>query len=239
MSLAEVKIPADAADQQTTDAKTAVPPVDFIVSLGAGENIIEIYDRQGVQNRLPTASYRVYFLPSEFAPISVGNTVTTPDPVVYGTKARAAGQKVASLVADVKAPGFGTVLKVTDSVNFGKRGFYYCVAVNRAGVEAPVEHMVRTDSIQASQVGNGVTISSGGGGTPVGPAISVETSYGGGATITGTIDGVNTSFTMATAFATYDVVFVDGIIDIGASAIGLALTTATPPISTVTVEHLG
>ena len=38
----------------------------------------------------------------------------------------------------------GTVLNITDNVNTGAPGYYYCVGVNRAGVEAPPEHIVTT-----------------------------------------------------------------------------------------------
>lgn len=236
MSLQDIKIPASPSDQQTTDAKSALPPVEFQVATSGTANVISIHDRQGVQNRLSTSSYRIYFLPEQFAPRSTGNTTTVPSPAIVNTAIRQAGRLVANLVADVRAPGLGTVLQYSDSVNVGSSGYYYCVGVNRAGVEAPSEHIVLSEGIAGATSGTFTT--GGGGGSPVGPAISVETSYAGG-TITGTIDGINTSFTMGTAFATYDVVFVDGIIDVGATAIGFALTTSTPPISSVTVEHLG
>ncbi len=142
MSLKDIKIPADASDKQTTDARSALPPVEFTVSKTGTTNVLSIQDRQNPQARASTVSYRIYFLPAAFAPTYTGTTVTVPNPVVSGSLVRAAGQKAASLVADVKAPGQGTVLPVQDVVNFGAKGFYYCVGVNRSGVEAPVEHIV-------------------------------------------------------------------------------------------------
>jgi hypothetical protein len=145
--MADVRTPADPEDQQTTDAKSALPPVEFTLSPAPSANLLTIHDRQGVQNRIPTVSYRIYFLPEEFAPIPAGTTATVSGPVVMVTKARAAGRKVADLVADVKAPGLGTFLKVEDKINVGKKGYYFCVGVNRASVEAPVEHMVSTENV--------------------------------------------------------------------------------------------
>ena len=142
MSTIDVKIPAQAADQQTTDAKSALPPVEFTVAKGITQNLLMIHDRQVPQDRAPTVSYRIYFLPAAFTPTSTGTTATVPGPVVSNTAVRAAGRKVASLVADVKAPGLGTLLSVFDSMNFGQKGYYYCVGVNRVHVEAPPEHMV-------------------------------------------------------------------------------------------------
>lgn len=141
MSLKDIRVPADASDKQTTDARSALPPVEFTVTASASSNVLSIYDRQGPQDRNATVAYRIYFLPAAFAPTSTGTTVTVPSPVVMSTLARSAGRKVASLVADVKAPGLGTVLSVSDSVNFGAKGYYYCVGVNRSFVEAPPEHI--------------------------------------------------------------------------------------------------
>lgn len=142
MSLKDIKIPADASDKQTTDARSALPPVEFTVTAGTAANLLTIHDRQAPQGRAPTVSYRVYFLPITFAPKPVGTTTTVAGPVVMGTAVRAAGRKVASLVADVKAPGLGTLLPISDPVNFGSKGYYFCLGVNRSAVEAPVEHMV-------------------------------------------------------------------------------------------------
>src|SRR5271169_127090 len=137
-----VKIPAQTADNQTTDARTAKPPMEFTVTKAGGSNTLAIKDRQAVQNRNPTDSYRVYFLPAAFAPTFVGTTATVPNPVISNPAVRQAGRKVASLVATVLAPGLGTTLSVPDTVNFGQKGYYYCVAVNRSGVEAPPVHIV-------------------------------------------------------------------------------------------------
>lgn len=231
MSLKDIRIPADAADKQTTDARSALPPVEFTVSRTNTANVLAIQDRQGPQDRVSTVSYRVYFLPKEFSP-STG-VAGTPSPAVYKTAIRAAGRKVANLVADIKSPALGTVLSVEDPVNFGSDGYYYCVGVNRVGVEAPPEHIVSSESA-ALEAGLVAT-------TPTPPPplawVWVETTYG-AALISGTIDGVNTAFTMTQAFGAYDVVFVDGIIDNAASAVGTALTVSTPPIGAVAVEHL-
>ena len=133
MSLADIKIPADASDKQTTDARSAKPPAEFSVVSGAGNNAFSITDRQGPAERVPTVSYRIYFLPEKFAPTMNGVMATT----------RVAASKVASLVAEVSAPGRGGVLTATDSVNVGAKGYYYCVAVNRVGIEAPPENIVK------------------------------------------------------------------------------------------------
>jgi hypothetical protein len=223
LSQRDIKIPADASDQQTTDARSALPPVEFTISAGP-PTLFTIQDRQGPQDRVSTSAYRVYFLPDAFAPASTGTTVTVPDPVVFSTAVRYSGRKAASLVAEVQAPSLGTVLSGIDTVNLtGQGGFYYCVGVNRNGVEAPVEHIVHLEQPAA----------------PLPPVtwLYLETTYGGAPTITGTIDGVNVTFTMTQGFGTLDAVWVDGIIDIGATAADLVLTTSTPPISSVTVVH--
>ena len=132
MSLKDIKVPADNSDKQTTDAKSALPPVEFTVSQDSSSlvNSFVIQDRQFVQDRGPTASYRVYFLPGEFAPN-------------LATLNRVSGQRVASLVAEVSSTGRGDALPLMD-VSFGPReGYYYCTAVNRVGVEAPPEHLVK------------------------------------------------------------------------------------------------
>lgn len=142
MSLADVKIPADSSDNQTTNARSALPPVEFSVSKGTTANLLSIRDRQGPQNRLPTAAYRVYFLPQVFSPPSTGTTSTVSKTGLASSAARLAGQKVATLVTTISAPGQGTVLPYSDTVNFGQSGYYYCVGVNRSNVEAPPENMV-------------------------------------------------------------------------------------------------
>lgn len=142
MSLSDVKIPADSSDNQTTNARSALPPVEFYVSRGTSANLLSIKDRQGPQNRLPTAAYRIYFLPQAFAPTSTGTTATVNKTGLSSPQSRLAGQKVATLVTTISAPGQGTVLPYSDSVNFGQSGYYYCVGVNRSNVEAPPENMV-------------------------------------------------------------------------------------------------
>lgn len=239
MSLKDIKIPADASDQQTTDAKSAVPPIEFSVSVGASSNILTIQDRQGVQNRLPTASYRTYFLPREYAPPSIGSTSTVAGPNTLKTAIRAAGQRVADLVADTSAPGFGSLLTVQDPIHFGQQGYYYCVAVNRAGVEAPVEHIVSTDDLGTA------SDTSGGGSVGPPPVLVAITSINGDITpaqtlIPGTnititdlgagnhiidataagvftmensstaVDGIATVFTFSTAVSANDPIFADG-----------------------------
>lgn len=132
MSLRDIKVPADNSDKQTTDAKSALPPVEFTVTAdaSAGVNSFVIRDRQAVPDRNPTASYRVYFLPGEFAPN-------------LASLNRVSGQRVASLVAEVSATGRGDALPLLD-ITFGPRkGYYYCTAVNRVGVEAPPEQIVK------------------------------------------------------------------------------------------------
>jgi hypothetical protein len=239
MSVTDIKIPADASDQQTTDAKTALPPVEFSVARSGAVNVISVTDRQGVQNRLPTKSYRIYWLPAAFAPTSIGSTSTVPAPVVYATAIRNSGRKVANLVTDIQAPGLGTVLTYSDSVNVGNAGYYFCVAVNRAGVEAPPEHMVSADSggLISPAIG-------GGGGSPVviaitsingdmtpaqtliqGTNITITDNGVGGHTFDAAgggsftkedsstaVDGVATVFTFSSAVAVNDVIVADGLV---------------------------
>ena len=231
MKQPDVRTPADTQDQQTTDARSALPPVEFNMTGGTTSNLLTIQDRQGPQNRIPTVSYRVYFLPEAFSPASTGLSTSTPAPAVMRTAIRTAGRKVASLVADVKAPGLGTLLSISDSDNFGQRGYYFCVGVNRAAVEAPVEHMVFSDGAGGDAVAAA---------PPVLPVVvfisSLESTAAG--TVTGVINGINVTFTMTTGFGTTDLVFVDGLFDVAATAVGTTLTTSTPPIAGVAVEHV-
>lgn len=151
----DVRIPADAADQLTTNARSAIPPSDFNVTRNGATNLISIRDRVGVQGRASTASYRIYFLPASYAPESVGTTYTVPKPATQTQAGRLASRKVASLVTDISAPGLGTILTYSDSVNVGQKGYYYCVAVNQSGVEAPVENMIATDSVLEAPTSSG------------------------------------------------------------------------------------
>jgi hypothetical protein len=56
---------------------------------------------------------------------------------------RLAGQKVASLVMEVQAPGRGTTITATDTQFFNQAGWFYCVGVSRRGLEANPEHVVK------------------------------------------------------------------------------------------------
>ncbi len=129
---ADVRTPADPEDFETTQWRSALPPVEFSASTGATATTFTITDRQYPPERGPTVSYRVYFLPKEYAPSAATTALQ-----------RVAGQRVASLVAEVKAPGRGSDLTVTDSQFYGQQGYYYCVGVSRQGIEAPPEHFVR------------------------------------------------------------------------------------------------
>jgi hypothetical protein len=131
----DIRIPADPQDYETTESRSALPPVEFSIAVNptlAPLNTFRIKDRQYPAQRAPTVSYRIYFLPSQFAPSGLSPT-----------KLRAAGQKVAYFVADVKAPGRGTDLTVTDIQFSGTPGYYYCVGVSRRDQEAPAEHFVK------------------------------------------------------------------------------------------------
>jgi hypothetical protein len=141
VSLKDVRIPADASDKQTTDAKTAKPPREFNVTKAGGTNTITITDRQAVQDRATAAKYRIYFCPSQFTPTAIG-LGTLQQPAVSDPTKRLAARKVASLVTSIEAPGLGTNLTYSDATNFGKAGYYFCVAVNRSGVESPPQHMI-------------------------------------------------------------------------------------------------
>jgi hypothetical protein len=128
----DIRTPADPQDKQTTDARSALPPVEFQVSAGVGANTLSITDRQGVADRKPTSSYRIYFLPKAFMPTLNGVSATI----------RAAGKNVATFVTEVPASGRNQIITASDATNFGSSGHYYCVAVNRVGVEAPPQHIV-------------------------------------------------------------------------------------------------
>jgi hypothetical protein len=129
----DVRIPADPADFETTESRSALPPVQFSVALdGAlGTTLFTIQDRQYPAQRAPTVSYRIYFLPAAFAPKSVDTAFI-----------RRSGSRVASLVTEVQAPGRGTALTATDYQFLGQPGWYFCVGVSRRGLEAPPEHVV-------------------------------------------------------------------------------------------------
>jgi hypothetical protein len=131
----DIRTPADPQDYETTESRGALPPVEFSVSTDPNFGVfnrLTIRDRQFPAQRAPTVSYRIYFLPGEFAPSGLGSA-----------KVRTAGQKVASLVADVKAPGRGADLEATDLQFFGRPGYYYCVGVSRRGQETLPEHFVK------------------------------------------------------------------------------------------------
>jgi len=128
----DVRVPADPQDYETTQSQIAFPPAEFSVTVGASSNIFTITDRQFPAQRAPTVSYRIYFLPAAYVP---GDVLTSAQ--------RIAGQRLALLVADVKAPGRGTVLLVEDTKYFGQAGVYFCVGVNRRDMECPPENFVR------------------------------------------------------------------------------------------------
>jgi len=128
---ADVRIPADPADFETTQSRSALPPVQFKAVMGSTSTTFTITDRQYPAQRAPTVAYRIYFLPAAFAPSDVNRNIQ-----------RIAGQRIASLVADVKAPGRGADLVVTDTTYFGQQGHYYCVGVSRRELECPPEHVV-------------------------------------------------------------------------------------------------
>lgn len=144
----DVRIPADPADRQTTEARTALPPVEFTVTKGTTTTNFAITDRQFPQQRGPTASYRIYFLPAAFSPRTVSYfewavnpAAARPSPVM-SSALRASGRNVASLVAEISAPGRGTVLNVTDTQFYGQAGWYYCVGVSQQNFETPVGNLV-------------------------------------------------------------------------------------------------
>jgi hypothetical protein len=200
LSLKDIKIPADASDRQTTEARSALPPAQFSVARGVNANTITITDREGVANRIPTVGYRVYFLPYIFAPTMNG----------LSPEKRQAAQKVSSLVTEMAAPGRGTVLTYQDTTNFQQRGTYFCVGVNRSSVETPPENFVSTDSFDGGSGGVNFVIGSagagggGGGGSPLSSFTKEDssTAVGGGVTV----------FTFSTTVAVNDVIVADGLV---------------------------
>lgn len=129
----DVRVPADVEDFETTQSRSALPPVEFTVTADATTTIFVIQDRQYPAQRAPTVSYRIYFLPAAFAPTNVNTAFI-----------RQSGSRVADLVTEVQAPGRGTALRTTDTQYFGQAGWYYCVGVSRRGLEAPPEHVVKS-----------------------------------------------------------------------------------------------
>ena len=125
----DVRIPADASDRQTVDAKTPLPPLDFAVTRNATlkGNQVSIIDRSGPQDRSRAVQYRVYFLPGI-------TDMSQPS-------SRLGGQKGATLVATVAAPSLGSTLVTVDTANYGLSGSYFCVSVNRVGTEGPPENV--------------------------------------------------------------------------------------------------
>lgn len=260
MSLRDIKIPADPSDAQTTDARSALPPVDFHITSGVNSNVISIVDRQAVANRSSTASYRVYHLSAGFLPSTDGVTAAR----------RLAGKNVANLVAEISAPGRGTTLIATDQTYYQQAGHYYCVAVNRSGVEAPPEHVLSTDGIigGAAPSISSVTGGGGGGGGPTIYVIDIDGYHGslhlvagtnmtitqsGGDTFTfdasgggggftmqnssTTVDGIAVTFTFTTTVSANDMIFADGrLMDEAAGDYTRSTNTVTfafAPISTV------
>jgi hypothetical protein len=132
VSLKDIRVPADTEDRQTTEAKSAQPPAEFTVTKGVTFNLLTIQDRQGVANRVPTIAYRAYFLPIGFLASQSG---ASPDKLL-------AAQKVANLVTEIAAPGRGTTLTFQDTTNFGQSGHYFCVGVNRSGVETSPQNLM-------------------------------------------------------------------------------------------------
>lgn len=128
----DVRIPADPADFETTESRSALPPIEFSVAKGATFNTFTITDRQYPAQRAPTVAYRIYFLPLEFSPAGLTTNLM-----------RMAGHNVASLVSETQAPGRGTNLTVTDTQFFEIPGYFYCVGVSRRGLEALPEHVVK------------------------------------------------------------------------------------------------
>jgi len=130
----DIRIPADPADFETTESRSALPPVQFTVGFDSvlGTTMFTIQDRQYPAQRAPTVSYRIYFLPAAFAPLNVDTSFL-----------RRNGSRVASIVTEVQAPGRGTSLTATDYQFLGQPGWYYCVGVSRRGLEAPPEHVVK------------------------------------------------------------------------------------------------
>lgn len=127
--MSKVQAPAGSADFETTVSRTALPPMEFAVTGGTSSTSISITDRSTPNGRTHAASYRVYFLPDASLPV--------------GTMAqRTAATRMASFVADIPAPGKGTVLQWTDTRFAGQSGHYFCVSVNQRGAESPVEHVV-------------------------------------------------------------------------------------------------
>lgn len=129
----DIRTPVDPRDQETTEALSAIPPVEFRVTADPvlGVNTFKIQDRQFVAQRGPTVSYRVYFMPKEFSK-TIPPTASLRD----------SGKNVASFVTEVPAPGRGENITGMDINLTGRQGYYFCVAVNRKGIEAPSEHVV-------------------------------------------------------------------------------------------------
>lgn len=130
--LFDIRTPASPQDFETTLCRTAEPPREFRVSLNpSGDVLAEITDRVVPTGRGATKTYRIYFLATN------GQKLETNTP-----EKRNAAFRMSRLVTEVTATGTGDVLPYTDTVNSGRAGYYFCVAVNEQGQEAPMEQVV-------------------------------------------------------------------------------------------------
>ncbi len=109
--------PGTPSDFETTLSKKAQRPTDFNVTKGTNTVKFAIGDRQAVQRRSPTNSYRIYFAP-----------VVPARPLDETLKQ--ALYAAANVVMTVPSQGKTTTITAEDPQFYNQKGFFICVGVN-------------------------------------------------------------------------------------------------------------
>lgn len=114
--------PGVPSDFETMLSKRAMPPTDFKVSAGTNTVLFEIGDRQAVQRRSPTQSYRIYFAP-------VVPSRPLDETLRMGLFA------AANLVKTVASQGKTVTITAEDPQFYNRKGWFICVGVNMLNEE--------------------------------------------------------------------------------------------------------
>lgn len=114
--------PGAPSDFETMLSKKAMPPADFSVAAGTNTVLFTIGDRQAVQRRSPTTSYRIYFAP-----------VVPAKPL--DETMRMGLFKAANLVKQVASQGKTTTITTEDPQFYNRAGWFICVGVNMLNEE--------------------------------------------------------------------------------------------------------
>ncbi len=114
--------PGTPSDFETMLSRKAQPPVDFSVAKGTNTVKFTIGDRQAVQRRSPTNSYRIYFAP-----------VVPARPLDETIKQ--ALYAAANVVITVPSQGKTTTITAEDPQFYNQKGWFICVGVNMLNEE--------------------------------------------------------------------------------------------------------